>query len=81
MDRARRSVQAAKLKELELHGTVETKTGHVAIMTMHMAKGLELRREDQHRPTLLKPTSRDRPNTICWMVSANLRKQCYTTSP
>ena len=34
MDRARRSVQAAKLKELELHGNVETKTGHVAIMTM-----------------------------------------------
>lgn len=41
--RAREVVEGAGLKTLELHGSVETKKGHVSIMTMHLAKGLEFR--------------------------------------
>lgn len=43
MDRARAAVESARLPHAVLDGGVETKSGHVAIGTMHLAKGLEFR--------------------------------------
>jgi superfamily I DNA/RNA helicase len=42
-DRARQVVEAAGLKAVERQDTAGTRPGHVAIMTMHLAKGLEFR--------------------------------------
>lgn len=41
--RAQQAVDAAGLKSLQLHGSVQSQAEHVAIMTMHLAKGLEFR--------------------------------------
>lgn len=41
--RAARAAERAELPAIELREAAETKAGHVAIMTMHLAKGLEFR--------------------------------------
>ncbi len=43
LDRARAAVEAADAKSLVLDERMETRTGHIALATMHHAKGLEFR--------------------------------------
>ena len=43
LDRARQAISVAGMKAVELGKRVETRSGHVSICTMHLAKGLEFR--------------------------------------
>ena len=43
LDRARSAVQQAGAQVAELSDTLDTEPGHVAVGTMHLAKGLEFR--------------------------------------
>ena len=43
IDRARQAVSMAGMEAIELDDGVETRSGHVSICTMHLAKGLEFR--------------------------------------
>ena len=43
LDRARQAINMAGMKAIELDDKVETRSGHVSICTMHLAKGLEFR--------------------------------------